>query len=634
MNNRLISPSKDQWDKLRQPLEAGEIQFIEYLDQYLPQGWEIYIQPHLNGLCPDIVILHPKIGIGVFEVKNWDFKAMQYGIEEFSNGKKHLYAVNSQGEKISYVKKNPVDQLLLYRKEILDLYCPILSRREYGVVVSCGLVLPSASEKEIEQLFYPIFQSRNRKIFKPTEDDKHNSYVVFGRDNFQKGLIENFPTGIARRSSKYMNNIIAEQLRVWLREPESSKEQREPLNYNPQQLKFIKERTDSGFRRLKGPAGSGKSVVVAGRAATLLKEQKSVLIVTFNITLLNYLQDLAVREYPHIRKAATWINFHYLCRRLCYDAGLEREYAEVFINAKKTAEEALKKDPNAKVSDFPSSAALCSIVQNALDISEPEKYDAILVDEGQDFNPQWWDILKKLLADGGEMLLCADTTQDIYASADLWTDDVMKNAGFRGAWAELKQTYRLPDNLIPLANRYAELFLPIEKVIKSESKNELQGALDFGVIEEATLVWRNLPEITETAFLDEFKSFKNEVIQLELSHSDMTILVQTHDIGLLVCKVLECLGLKYIDIFSKDPIESRQKKMWFFKGDTRIKVCTVHSFKGWEAKALLVVWDKIYQLKDHALFYTAITRLKTGKSSILYVANAEPSLADYGKEWN
>ena len=113
---------------------------------------------------------------------------------------------------------------------------------------------------------------------------------------------------------------------------------------------------------------------------------------------------------------------------------------------------------------------MCSIVQNALDISEPEKYDAILVDEGQDFNPQWWDILKKLLADGGEMLLCADTTQDIYASADLWTDDVMKNAGFRGAWAELKQTYRLPDNLIPLANRYAELFLPIEKVIKSESK--------------------------------------------------------------------------------------------------------------------------------------------------------------------
>lgn len=430
-----------------------------------------------------------------------------------------------------------------------------------------------------------------------------------------------------------MNNIIAEQLRVWLREPESSKEQREALNYNPQQLRFIRERTDSGFRRLKGPAGSGKSVVVAGRAATLLRENKSVLIVTFNITLLNYLQDLAVREYSHIRKAATWINFHYLCRRLCYDAGLDREYAEVFREAKQAAQEALKQNPKMKISDFPESEYLCAVVNQALKMSEPEKYDAILVDEGQDFNPQWWEILKNLLADGGEMLLCADTTQDIYASADLWTDDVMKNAGFRGAWAELKQTYRLPDNLIPLANRYAELFLLVEKVIKSESKNEQQGTFDFGVIEESTLVWRNVPIITANALLDEFKRFKNQVIQLQLSHSDMTILVQTHDIGLLVCKVLDNLKLNHINIFSKDPIESRQKKMWFFKGDTRIKVCTVHSFKGWEAKALLVVWDKIHQVKDHALFYTAITRLKTGKSSILYVANAEPSLVEYGKEW-
>ncbi|WP_180168584.1 nuclease-related domain-containing DEAD/DEAH box helicase [Acinetobacter sp. YH01003] len=634
MNKRLISPAKEAWNKLRQPLEAGEKKFIEYLDAHLPHGWEIYIQPHLNGLCPDIVILHPKIGIGLFEVKNWDFKKMEYGVEEFNNGKKHLYAINSLGEKISYVKKNPVDQLLLYRKEILDLYCPILSRLGYGVVVSCGLVLPSASEEDIKQLFLPIFESRNRKTFKLNEKDKHNSYVIFGRDNFNKGIVENFPSGISRYTSKYMNNIIAEQLRVWLREPESSKEQRELLNYNPQQLKFIKERTDSGFRRLKGPAGSGKSVVVAGRAATLLSENKSVLIVTFNITLLNYLQDLAVREYPHIRRDATWINFHYLCRRLCYAAGLDREYADVYIQAKQMAQERLKQDPNAKVSDFPDSAELCDVVRDAIKISEPEKYDAILVDEGQDFNPEWWEILKSLLAEGGEMLLCADTTQDIYASADLWTDDVMKNAGFRGAWAELKQTYRLPDNLIPLANKYAELFLPLEKVIKSESKNEPQGSLDFGIIEEAKLIWKNIAEINEATFLAEFKEFRSQVVHLALSNSDITILVQSHEIGMLVCQALDHLKLKYIDIFSKDPIESRQKKMFFFKGDLRIKVCTIHSFKGWEAKALLVVWDKVHQTKDHALFYTAITRLKTGKGSILYVANAEPSLVEYGKEWS
>lgn len=620
-NDRVISPPKADWNKLRQPLEGGERQFIEYLDQHLPIAWEIYIQPHLNGLCPDVVILHPHVGIGVFEVKNWDFTAMKYGVETKNNGKVHLYAINHRGEKISYLKKNPVDQLLLYRKEILDLYCPILSRPKHSIVVSCGLILPSATKDNVENLFKPIFQSRNRKLFALNEDEKHNNYIIFSKENFLKGLSENFPLGIDRHSSQFMNEIIAQQLRIWLIEPESSKEQREPLNYNSQQQKFIKERTESGFRRLKGPAGSGKSVVVAGRAATLLREQKSVLIVTFNITLMNYLQDLAVREYSKIRSDATWLNFHYLCRRLCYGASLDKEYAGLFQTAKKQG------------LSFPENDEFCAVINKAIEMSEPEKYDAILVDEGQDFNPKWWDILKKLLADGGEMLLCADTTQDIYSSADLWTDDVMKNAGFKGAWAELKQTYRLPDNLIPLANKFAEMFLPQEKVIKSESKNILQDSFDFGTIEESTLIWENLKFLNSSSFFDVFNKFRKEITKLQLSNSDITILVQTHQIGMNVCQALDSLNLKHIDIFSNDPVESRQKKMWFFKGDKRIKVCTVHSFKGWEAKALLVVWDRMSLDKEYALLYTAITRLKSGRSSILYVASTEPSLIEYSKLW-
>lgn len=618
---RVISPPKDEWDRLRQPLENGERRFLEYLDENLPREWEIYIQPHLNGLCPDIVILHPRVGIGVFEVKNWDFSAMKYDVEKKQNGKVHLYAMDRQGQKISYVRKNPVDQLLLYRKEILDLYCPILNKKGYSIVVSCGLVLPSATIDDAKRLFHPIFESRNRKLYAPTESEQHNSYIVFTRENFNKSFNENFPSGINRSYSKFMNPVIAQQLRVWLVEPEANKEQREPLNYNAQQYKFIKERTESGFRRLRGPAGSGKSVVVAGRAATLLRENKTVLIVTFNITLLNYLQDMAVREYSKIRSDATWINFHYLCRRICYDAGLDAEYASLFQEAKESG------------LDFPDNNEICNLVNQALDIAEPEQYDAILVDEGQDFNPQWWEILKRLLTTGGEMLLCADTTQDIYDSADLWTDDVMKNAGFRGAWAELKQTYRLPDNLIPLVNRFAETFLPQEKVIKSESKNSQQGSLDFGVIDEATLIWKNISVLNQEVFIDVFKDFRNKVIELNLSNSDITILVQSHAIGMVICKSLDKLGFKYIDIFSNDPIESRQKKMFFFKGDTRIKVCTIHSFKGWEAKALLIVWDKMYQRKEYALLYTALTRLKSGFSSIMYVACTEPSLKQYSTLW-
>lgn len=59
------------------------------------------------------------------------------------------------------------------------------------------------------------------------------------------------------------------------------------------------------------------------------------------------------------------------------------------------------------------------------------RYDAILVDEGQDYRPIWWQALRNAVRPGGEMILVADKTQNIYATAATWTEDAMANAGFR-----------------------------------------------------------------------------------------------------------------------------------------------------------------------------------------------------------
>src|SRR4051812_17085236 len=68
---RLVLPPKAQHDKLRRPLTAGERRVFEVFDARLPEEWEIYIEPHLNGLRPDFVLLHPGVGIAIFEVKDW-----------------------------------------------------------------------------------------------------------------------------------------------------------------------------------------------------------------------------------------------------------------------------------------------------------------------------------------------------------------------------------------------------------------------------------------------------------------------------------------------------------------------------------------------------------------------------------
>ena len=93
------------------------------------------------------------------------------------------------------------------------------------------------------------------------------------------------------------------------------------------------------------------------------------------------------------------------------------------------------------------------------------KYDAILVDEGQDLLPNWWNVLRKVCKPNGEMLLVADATQDIYAAARSWTDETMNGAGFPGGqWATLAVSYRLPPNVADAARRFASTFLPRDLV--------------------------------------------------------------------------------------------------------------------------------------------------------------------------
>jgi hypothetical protein len=621
--NRIISPPKSDWDNLRQPLETGERQFIEYLDENLHRNWEIYIQPHLNGLCPDVVILNPTVGIGVFEVKNWNLKAMKYFLQEDNYGMTQLQAINNSGVKFQYYP-NPVDQLLQYKKEIINLYSFGLNFQKYGsLAVNVGLVLPSANREEAEELFSPIFKSRKQKVFNLIEEGAENyNNCIITQEDLSEDIKFVLPTGITRFSSQFMNKVIANQLRIWLIEPESNREQRTPINYNTKQLDYVNSRTKSGYRRIRGSAGSGKSVVLVGRAVELMEERKKVLVVNFNITMLNYLQDLAVRINPQARRKVTWLNFHNLCGRLCGEAGLNQELAKLFQQSV----------------EFPDNDQYCSLVNEAIDRFsndyEDYKYDAILVDEGQDFSLKWWDILRRLLNDNGEMLLVADSTQDIYEQATLWTDESMKGAGFKGDWVELEGTYRLPDVLIPLVVSFSDTFLPKEMV---NTPVKAQMEINFN---KTYLGWEQVnslnSNIIENIILD-IRSFL--IDKQELSMSDISILVQDKSLGKDVCSVLDKIGIRHINIFSFDKDsetsikEERARKMAFYKGDTRIKVCTIHSFKGWESKAILLFLNKAEEVHDYSLIYTGLTRLKSTESSLMKVVCSIPSLANYSKTW-
>jgi len=423
-----------------------------------------------------------------------------------------------------------------------------------------------------------------------------------------------------------MSPDLAADLRGWLIEPDFSSEQRKPLILDRKQTDLAQSTPDNGYRRIKGPAGSGKSLVLAARAAHLIDRGKSVLVVSYNITLWHYLRDLVVRssKVAGAMDNLRFTHFHGWCKDVCIDSGYEENYLALFKPLQNIRDPKRKELAREKIlsHDVP------DLVKAALkeQKSHNETYDAILVDEGQDFLPEWWHALMEVRNENGEMLLVADATQDIYGTARSWTDEVMSDAGFKGRWAELKTSYRMPSGALTLARQFAQDFLPGDQIDLPEPE---QGSLD---IYPCDLKWADCSkgdalDVCEAEILSLMKKDK-------LSVPDITFLCAKNSDGLKLVGRLEKLNLRTVHSFADTQMESRQKKMAFYMGDARIKATTLNSFKGWESKALVILVDEAGDDQSMALIYTGLTRLKRSTDgSLLTVVSSSQRLRSFGQSW-
>ncbi len=216
--------------------------------------------------------------------------------------------------------ENPVRKANLYRKEIFDLYCPRLQKGNGWAAITAGVIFPFARANDVRELFGPFLQSAGGSYgrYQPV-----SGIEALSSDD----LLAVFPEA-NRTNSKVMTESHAADLRGWLVEPNFSTAQRRPLIMDRNQRSLADSRTKTGYRRIKGPAGSGKSLVLAARAARLASEGKSVLVSTFNITLWHYLRDLIVRDLdaPRHLQNIQFTHFHLWCKHTLYDVGWEDRY--------------------------------------------------------------------------------------------------------------------------------------------------------------------------------------------------------------------------------------------------------------------------------------------------------------------
>lgn len=272
--DRIICPPLTDLPKLRPSLTDGEQKVLDFFNCYLPPKWEIYIQPHLNGLKPDFVLLNPQIGIGVFEVKDWNLDAMSYFEQD---GK--LMAIKD-GETFSLEKHNPISKLRLYKEELFNLYCPRLgmnveNTQAAWATITIGAIFPFSTQKKVNDIFSAFLEAGQLKYA------KYNP--ISGMEALEQGnLKEVFPEAL-RPYSSIAKPELFEDLRGWLVEGEFTREQRAKPGLDSAQKKLAYSDSIFEHRKIKGCAGSGKTQIIAARAAHLASQGKKVLICTYNI---------------------------------------------------------------------------------------------------------------------------------------------------------------------------------------------------------------------------------------------------------------------------------------------------------------------------------------------------------------
>lgn len=618
MTQILMNPSGASWPYMSNEANDAEMYVASWFETRLNaseelRDWEMYIRPYFGGGSPSLVLLHPQRGIAVYEVVDWEPGSVRC---VKARGLDDDCVLEVAGRRLEGLE-NPYLSACHHKDKIARLSTDIIGPSAYGLITA-GVIFTNGSTEDWNDLLAPFRRGGESKSSNP----------VIGADILSKPNLQRvLPRAFRNTAQSSMNTMVANLLRVWLNPPDLAHYDDDPLVLDASQSALVySEPGPSGYRRVKGSAGSGKSVVLATRAAVLAAQGKRVLLTCFNITLTTYLTGLVderlfylVRDdavVDALRRLVTVSHYHeweadHSCRN-CLDTGV------------------------------------CECPQR-------EKFNAIMVDEGQDFEPEWWSHLRLCArADGAEVLFAADATQDLYGRAKSWTDTVMRNSGFRGPWNTLDYNYRVPMGLVPALRDFANNFLPDRVAdLPGVVQGELSDQYPVG------LRWVQLPQGSRWGNVCR-RELHRVFDTLPNGHSsfDMALLFWNHRDGFsFVSAVAPEFSDEMAHIFV-EPCEdhgcdlddkdkphnrdaciqrrSRTLKLAFPKFADGFRAITTHSYKGWESRHLVIYVEDISSNGDGwngaALFYVALTRLmRDARGSSLTVVSACPELAAFGR---
>ncbi|HHZ3834025.1 TPA: 3'-5' exonuclease [Escherichia coli] len=370
-------------------MTAGEKRVASRLEAFMSNECLVWydIPVGRKNRHPDFVIIDPENGLVFLEVKDWTVHTLHQ-----VNHEQVILETNG----ILKSEINPLVQVRRYACDTVNAL-PADSRLRqndgqykgrlnlawaYGVVFTRITrqqlkALAGNDENAVERIF-PSAQTI-------CQDDMTQSVLP---DIFRQKIAGMFTMGFRTRVTPQVRDILRAHLF-----PEMTVRQHSQIKIMDIQQEILARNIGDGHRVIHGVAGSGKTMILLFRCLYLAETTPGkILVLCYNITLASYLRECI--ESRGLKSRVTVFHFHSWCASM-----IKRHGIQVTAGGK----------------DYPEKCF--SALEDAVNRGTitDTGYDAVLVDEGHDFESRWLALIARLFDNASRsLLLMYDDAQSIY----------------------------------------------------------------------------------------------------------------------------------------------------------------------------------------------------------------------------
>ncbi|OGO83248.1 MAG: hypothetical protein A2Y18_04890 [Clostridiales bacterium GWD2_32_19] len=548
----------------------GEKKIFTILKTKLPDDYIVWYNLRINGKHPDFVILSNELNITVLEVKDWN-------VNYIKKADKYIYETYKD-EKL----RNPIEQVRYYMIEIVrklekdqQLYKDGYLKINYGhAVVFCNI-----TRKEFYNKLINTVDEKDRKCFIFKEEiSEFNKY----KDKLIDKLDMLLPYKIVGKKIKEedINNVrknLCEEVVIHHSSDDI-------INLMSLEQEQFSKTIGYGHRVIKGCAGSGKTVILMCRAKYLADshEDWNILVLTYNKVLSKVISNnISCSQRQNIKV----YNFHAWMNMIAKKLNLLSE--------------------NNYINDDFSVTSLLSQCEKKI-LTEFPKYDAILIDEGQDFEQTWLKFIIKMLRDSekSHLFFVSDGAQNLYSRKY-----TLKSVGInaKGRTTQLTENYRNTRQILEYAygflmsSNYEQLCL-----VQEEDDN------DYLIEPNMNLRSGSKPKLI---YCNSFNCEVNDICEkIKLLRSKTKIREKDICVVYPITKMSDAVEREFVK--NKIKFENINRNKYALKLDAEaVKLSTIHSVKGLDFKVVFICGLNDYLEKRgyneyKKLIYVGMTRAR------------------------